>query len=197
MADAPRSSLARTLGFLALVFAVAFGGVYAGMKFREWRSPQHATGPSQPPEPLIAAGDEFPDVALVAESGEPAGSRELLTRTGGVVLFVEPGCPACGEAVAVWQSMLDAGRLDGLPVIGVSGSSPGALAQYRADKGLTFPVYSDPERVFLRDYEVTAVPFTVIVDATGAVRRAGYEPPTDLDPDEVLRLARGDGAKTG
>jgi len=180
-----RSKLLRGAGFVALVLAVAAAGLWTGLQVRRWRAPEP---PSVPP-PSFAAGDPFPSVALLAEDGAAADSRDLLAGRGGVVLFLDPDCPACTDAVGVWQALLDSGELTGVPVIGISSEPPEALTAYRERLGIGFPLYSDPDALFAREHGVTTVPTTVVLDPRGTVRLAGYIPPQDLDPAEIAELA--------
>jgi len=182
-----RSALLRGAGFAAALVAVAAAGLWTGAQVRRWRSPP----PPAPPPPAFAAGDRFPAVPLIAEDGAAAASDDLLAGRGGVVLFIDPDCPACTDALGVWQSLLESSALAGLPVVGISSAPPEALAAYRARLGLGFPLYSDPGALFAREHGVTMVPTTVVVDAGGTVRLAGYLPVDNIDPEEIVELAGG------
>jgi peroxiredoxin Q/BCP len=183
-----RSKLLRGAGFVALMLAVAAAGLWTGAQVRRWRAPEP---PPPMPAPAFAAGDPFPSVALIAEDGTAAASDDLFAGHGGVVLFLDPDCPACTEAVGAWQALLDAGEPAGVPVAGISNEPPEALTAYRERLGIGFPLYSDPAAVFAREHGVTTVPTTVVLDPEGTVRLAGYLPPEDLDPAEIAELAGG------
>lgn len=185
-----RSALLRGAGFAVVLIAVGAAGLWTGRMVQRARQPERPPA-SELPAPAFAAGDRFPAVPLVAPDGAEVASDQLLAGRGGVVLFLDPDCPACTEAVAVWQSWLDAGALEGVPVVGISGDTPEAVAAYREQYGLGFPIYADPGGIFAVEHGVTVVPTTVMLDASGKVRFAGYQPLEDLDPEEVVNRVRG------
>ncbi len=185
-----RSTLLRGAGFAAALIAVGAAGLWTGRAVQRARQPDPPPAPA-PPVPAFAAGDPFPAVPLVAADGSTVSSDALLGGRGGVVLFLDPDCPACGEAVAVWQSWLDAGALDGLPVVGVSGDTPESVAAYRSAHGLDFPIHTDPGRVFATEHGVTMVPTTVLIDPAGTVRFAGFQPLAGVEPEEIVERIAG------
>lgn len=170
-----RRSAGRILGVVALIAVAAAVGLWAGLQVRDWRAMRAARALAVPEDLVLTPGTEFPEVTLIDSAGSRAGSRSLLAGRGGVVLFLSPGCPACAEASARWQRMLARGDLDGVEVIGVISRPPEAIDPYRRELGAGFPMWSDPDRVFVHDYSVTAVPLVVVVDRTGAVRWAGFD----------------------
>lgn len=182
-----RTALLRGAAFLVLLLAVAAAGLWTGVQVRRWRTPP----PPAPPAPAFAAGDRFPSVPLTAEDGAAVASDDLFAGRGGVVLFLDSDCPACTQAVGVWQSLLESSALGGVPVVGISSEPPAALAAYRDRLGLGFPLYTDGGAVFAREHGVTAVPTTVVLDAGGTVRFAGFLPTERLDPEEIVELAGG------
>lgn len=184
-----RSALLRGAGFVVLLAGVAVLGLWAGGQLRRSFAPPPAA--PAPPAPAFGAGDPFPSVPLIAEDGAAVASDDLLAGRGGVVLFLDSECPACTQAVGVWQSLLEAGELGGLPVVGIGREAPDVLTAYRERLGLGFPCYSDPGAVFSTEHGVTAVPTTVVVDAQGTVRFAGFLPTQALDPEEIVELAGG------
>jgi peroxiredoxin len=170
-----RSPAVRILGVAGLIVVAAAVGLWAGLQVRDWRTMRAARAMAVPEDLVLAPGTEFPEVTLVDSAGSRVGSRSLLAGHGGVVLFLAPGCPACGEASARWQQMLDRGALGGVEVIAVISRPPEAIDPYRSELGAGFPMWSDPGQVFVHDYGVTAVPLVVVVDRTGAVRWAGFD----------------------
>jgi peroxiredoxin len=187
-----RSTLLRGAGFVALVALAVAAGLWTGRAVQRARQPDPPPAPAPPaPAPAFAAGDPFPAVPLLAADGAEVSSDALVGERGGVVLFLDPDCPACGEAVAVWQTWLEAGALDGIPVIGVSGDTPESIATYRDGHGLDFPIYTDPGGIFATEHGVTMVPTTVLIDAAGTVRFAGYQPLGVVEPEEIVEKLAG------
>lgn len=179
-----KQRLIKGAAFLLLVFVAAFAGVFAGMKFREARAPQ----PSPPPVPeRLQVGNEFPDVPLVSTAGEAAAGADLLD-DGGVVMFLRLDCQPCGRMVSRWQELAEAGELEGVTTIGITGDEPALVEPYRQEKGLGFPIYVDPDRRFVADWGVRAVPLVVVVGPEGEITRT-FSNPADIDPDEIRREA--------
>jgi len=179
-----KQTLARTAGFLLLVFVAAFGGVWAGMKFRQSQAPPAA--PPEVPQSKIVAGIDFPGERVIApEDGSEHDTAELVAG-GAVVLFLRSDCPACGEMTKRWKELAAAGDLAGVPAFGVSIEPPEQIVAYRRDKGLPFPVYQDAERRFVQQWEVNAVPLVVVVAPGGEVQQSFYFAHL-LDGDEIRR----------
>lgn len=177
-----KSSIAKGAGFLLLVFAAAAGGVFAGMYVREARQPEVRV---RMPETKIHVGEAFPDVGLVSTAGEPAASSELVGG-GGVVMFLRLDCKPCGDMVAHWQELQDEGELAGVTTVGITSDDRSLVEPYRRDHGLSFPIYLDPERTFIRDWEVRGTPYVVVVGPDGAVRQT-FMAPQQIDVDEIRR----------
>lgn len=174
-----KKSLARGVGFLLLVFIAAFGGVYAGMKFREARAP---AAPSVP-ESKIQAGMEFPSEQVEEPQGAAHSTAELVS-DGAVVMFLKLDCQPCGNMVARWQELAAAGDLDGVPTVGITMDAADAIPAYREEKGLDFPIYRDPERRFISEWGVSAVPLVVVVGPGGEVVET-FASPQQLDPGKI------------
>lgn len=174
-----KQSLARGAGFLLLVFVAAFGGVYAGMKFREARAPEA----SPVPQSRIETGMQFPSEPV----NDPAGlsfSTDELVEGGAVVMFLKLDCEPCGDMVTRWQELRDAGELDAVETVGITADAPDAIVDYRQEKGLDFNIYHDPGQRFIREWEVNAVPLVLVVEPGGEV--VGSVPgPSSIEPEEI------------
>lgn len=177
-----RQSLLRGAGFLALVFIAAFAGVFAGMKFREARAPVPA---GEVPQSKILQGTAFPGEEVVAPEGAALSTAELVS-DGAVVMFLRLDCQPCGRMVERWQELTEAGDLAGVPTVGITISDPAEIGPYRQEKGLTFPIYHDPERVFVRDWAVNSVPLVVVVEPGGQVAQT-FMAPQQIDVTEIRR----------
>lgn len=176
-----KQSLIKGAGFLLLVFIAAFGGVYAGMKFREARAP----APPPAPESELKAGTSFPGTPVATPAGETADTANLVEE-GGVVLFLRLDCEPCGNMVARWQELVEEGDLAGVTAVGITADDPSLVEPYREEKGLGFPIYIDPDGVFIREWKVQAVPLVVVVEPGGEIART-FSLPGDIDPDRLRR----------
>lgn len=177
-----KQTLLRGAGFLVLVFIAAFGGVFAGMKFREARAPE---GTAAVPQSRIQEGVEFPAEEVTEPDGAVHDTGELVAG-GAVVMFLRLDCQPCGTLVARWQELTDAGDLAGVPTVGITISDPAEIAPYRAEKGLSFPIYHDPQSTFVRQWEVNSVPLVVVVEPGGEVAGT-FMAPQQIDPAEIRR----------
>lgn len=177
-----KQSLLRGAGFLVLVFIAAFAGVFAGMKFREARAP---AVPGEVPQSKIRQGTAFPGEEVVAPEGAALSTAELVS-DGAVVMFLRLDCQPCGRMVERWQELTEAGDLAGVPTVGITISNPSEIGPYRQEKGLTFPIYHDPERIFVRDWAVSSVPLVVVVEPGGQVAQT-FMAPQQIDVPRIRR----------
>jgi peroxiredoxin len=163
---------------LALVVVAALAGVWTGQALRDRRATRAAHGEI---DSDLVAGVPFPAVTVVAPDGAPRSTAEL-TAGGALVLFLRSDCSACGLTVDRWRREIAAGELRGVPVLGITTEPPEVITTYRQAEAIPFPVYSDPERVFLKRHGVAAVPFVVAVAPGGQIRDRllGYREDTDL-----------------
>jgi len=176
-----KQALIKGGGFLLLVFVAAFGGVYAGMRFRQAQAP--STAEVRIPDSKLTVGQAFPDVGLRSPQGQAASSAALVDG-GGVVMFLSLDCQPCAQMVARWSELEAAGELAGVTTVGITSGDPSRVEPYREEKGLRFPIYLDPERTFIRDWEVQAVPYVVVVGPDGAVRER-FSSPADIDVEQI------------
>ena len=176
-----KQALIKGGGFLLLVFVAAFGGVYAGMRFRQAQAP--STAEVRVPDSKLAVGEAFPDVELESPQGEAASSAALVGG-GGVVMFLRLDCQPCAQMVARWSELQAAGELAGVNTVGITSGQAELVEPYREEKGLRFPIYLDPEGTFIRDWKVQAVPYVVVVGPDGAVRER-FSSPADIDVDQI------------
>jgi peroxiredoxin len=174
-----KKSLARGAGFLLLVFVAAFGGVFAGMKFRQSQAPP---APAVP-ESKIQAGMEFPGEQVEEPQGAPHSTTELVS-DGAVVMFLKLDCQPCGNMVARWQELVASGELDGVPTLGITMDEAERIPAYQEQKGLKFPIYRDPTRRFVEEWAVSAVPLVVVVGPGGEVVDT-FASPQQIDPSKI------------
>lgn len=184
-----RGDVLRGAGFLALVFVVAFAGMWAGQELRSRRAP---TGPGAGPggeiDSDLVTGAPFPAVRVVEPDGTARDTAEL-TAGGAVVLFLRADCPACGLTVDRWREAVATGALAGVPVVGITTDPAETIPAFRQAKGVPFPVYGDPDGTFAREHGVTVVPFVVAVAPGGEIRERQVGHRDDADLQRLARLA--------
>ena len=133
----------------------------------------------------LAPGDLAPDFTLPTDEG----SFTLADHRGKhVIVYFYPaaGTSGCTMQACDFRDNLASLQAAGYVVVGVSPDKPAALAKFRADEQLTFPLASDPGRKVLNAYgafgeknlygkTVTGVlRSTIVVDPDGKVELAQY-----------------------
>jgi peroxiredoxin len=186
---ASRGWIAR-LALVALLIAVAAAGLALGIRFRDRVNPPLShDGAVMPPAPL-AVGTAFPTVTLKDQRGREIRTDSLLAGRGGVVMFLEIGCPPCSVMVARWQRALDEAPSQAPPVFGVSSSSLESIVGYGQRTGIRFQIFQDPDQIFERVHKVESFPFLVVVDRSLQVREHTFDSNHPIDLERFDRLLR-------
>ncbi len=121
------------------------------------------------PNLKMPVDSRFPSVALQNEYEQFLKTDDLLGPHGTVVLFMELGCPPCEKMLGKWQRLIDDGVIDSTQVIGITYNTADYLDVFPERYGLTFPIYSDTARAFMRTFGVDAFPLTVVVRPNGTI----------------------------
>ncbi|HWO56271.1 MAG TPA: redoxin domain-containing protein, partial [bacterium] len=172
------------------VVAAAGSGLYLGLGMREKFQTPTPVYESYTPNPLMAEGEEFPDVPVMRADSSVRPTSDLLAG-GGVVIFMELGCPPCSVMALQWNEALR-GWSDPPPVFGIAAASLERIAAYRDKLGLAFPVYSDTGDVYATAYQVVDYPMRLVIDADRIIRARSYDARAPIDTAQVSALVRGD-----
>ena len=104
------------------------------------------------------------------------GKRLASSAFSGKVLFINfwaTWCPPCREELpsieAVYREMSLDDKFAMITIL--YRDNPSSAIEYMKENGYTFPVYSDPGDGSSRNFGVTGVPETYIVDKKGVLRR--------------------------
>ena len=178
-------------GILLLASIVAAGaGLFFGLGVRERFQPAEVRYEQSTPSALLGVGEEFPGMPLMAEDSSIQTTSVLLVN-GGVVIFMELGCPPCSvmstnwsEAIATWGNPP--------PVIGIASASLESIRRYREHLALRFPVYCDTGMALETAYQVVDFPLRLIIDTAGIIRSTTYDSQEPIDSATVTALLRGD-----
>jgi thiol-disulfide isomerase/thioredoxin len=103
----------------------------------------------------------WPDVALVATAdGSEVSSADAVGDGLTVVSLWATWCGPCKKELPMLEELAS----EGVSVVGVNiGDSPGAVADFLVEFGITFPNYIDTDGALMSDLDVPTVPATMIV----------------------------------
>ncbi len=138
------------------------------------------------PPARLALGDPAPEFTLPDADGRALALTSLRGRK--VVLYVYPqaATPGCTTQACDFRDSLQSLQAAGYEVLGLSPDHPAALAAFRDEQRLTFPLLSDPSTQVLASYGaygekslygktvVGVIRSTFVLDEEGTVRRAAY-----------------------
>lgn len=131
----------------------------------------------------ISAGADkrAPDFTLPNIDGEDVTLSELLEDGPVIVDFWATWCKPCIKAFPDLQEIFDSYENCGLRVVAISIDGPKSMSRVGSlikSKGNTFEVLLDPNQKVARQFHVTSVPRTVLVDTDGNIAYAvtGYRP---------------------
>jgi DsbE subfamily thiol:disulfide oxidoreductase len=138
----------------------------------------------------IGKGSEAPGFEVRdAASGKELSSSDLKNK----IIFVNfwaSWCQPCKEEMpsieALYREMM--GKEDFVMITILYKDSPGNAIGYMKSNGYTFPVYVDPDGSSARNYGVTGVPETYIVDKKGVLVRRVIGGADWNSPDEKSQI---------
>ena len=107
-----------------------------------------------------------------AIDGDPLDLGELLARGPVVLDFWATWCQPCTQALPELERMAQRWQTQGVTVVAVSIDGPRNQSRVRpfaAKLGLTFPILFDADGALQRNYQVTAVPTTVVIAPDGRI----------------------------
>lgn len=134
----------------------------------------------------LAAGDVAPDFTLPDADGKDVSLASYRGRRVVVYFYPRASTPGCTKQACDFRDSLAQLNDAGIDVLGVSPDKPAALAKFRANEGLTFPLLSDPDRAVLTAYGVYGekmmygkvttgvIRSTFVVGADGTLEKALY-----------------------
>jgi peroxiredoxin len=129
----------------------------------------------------------FPAVTVLTLDGKETNTRELLRAKDSLVIFIEIGCGACEDVMAVWKELADTVP-PGFNVFAVAQDEPGYVADYAKQTGFPFPLYCDEAGVFDSRYHVGVFPTMVGVPDDGRIAYIGKPVTTEFTPVEAWKM---------
>lgn len=99
----------------------------------------------------LALGDMLPDFTLSDTTGRPRSSHEFLDRGPLVLAFFRGGwCPYCSLTMVALEEARAAIETLGAQVVGIMPEPAGHIAALAAQRGVAYPVLSDPANGYAR-----------------------------------------------
>lgn len=104
------------------------------------------------------------------------GNAAALSDFAGQVVLVNnwaTWCPPCKAEMPALQAYYEAHRSQGFTILAIeAGDTPQAVAQFKQEYGLTFPVWPDPEQKALVVFRNFSLPNSYVIDRQGQIRLA-------------------------
>ena len=142
---------------------------------------------TEPAAPVrLAPGDRAPSFALPDADGRTVALADFAGRRVVVYAYPAASTPGCTTQACDFEAGLSDFEGAGLAVVGISPDPPAALARFRDEQHLSFPLLSDPAREVLTAYGaygqkqlygktvVGVIRSTFVLDEHGVVLRASY-----------------------
>lgn len=180
--------------FILVAIIAAGAGLYFGLGMRERLRPVEVMQETFQPNALLGIDEEFPDVPVMAADSTMTTTSQLLA-AGGIVIFVEPGCPPCSIMSRNWSEAL-VSWVEPPTLFGISSAPLDRIQQYREKIGIAFPIVCDTGKTFETAFQVVDYPFRLIIDTGLIIRAAAYDSHEIIDTAQVRALVRGDSAAT-
>jgi peroxiredoxin len=142
----------------------------------------------------LKRGQRAPAFTAETVQGQPRTLGDYAGRAV-ALLFISPQCQPCREGLPRYQALAPAAWRNGVDLVLVSIGSPTDTRALANEFKLNTPVLVAPpeSNPFMQDYQVSATPSYVLIDAQGKVQSAGH-PSFDAGPWKDLVAAWEEGA---
>jgi peroxiredoxin len=122
--------------------------------------------------PSGGVGAPAPSYRAATMAGDTSSLESLRGRT--VLLNVwATWCHPCREELPVLQQLHETHASRGLVIVGVSidaSGSHGAIAEFAANYGVTYPLWHDPDNTVSAVFQGIGVPLSVLIGPDGIIR---------------------------
>ncbi|MGB2957624.1 MAG: TlpA disulfide reductase family protein [Bacteroidota bacterium] len=130
-------------------------------------------------------------VTVSTLEGETLDLGSLARRGPTMVTFWALWCSPCKQELRALQSLYENYEEQGFSLVAINQDSPKSVSKVRsyvASQRYTFPVILDPNGQLLQRFNGQAIPFSVMLDSTGAVLHTmvGYLPGDEAEIEEKL-----------
>ena len=103
-------------------------------------------------ENRLNAGDTAPAFALADDAGNTVSLADYAGQRVLVYFYPRANTPGCTKEACDFRDSLEQLNDLNIAVVGISRDKPEALAKFRADHELNFPLLSDPDKSVMTSY---------------------------------------------
>ena len=100
----------------------------------------------------LTEGDEAPGFALTSDKGETIDLKDYRGKKVLVYFYPRANTPGCTKEACDFRDNLAQLNDQNIDVVGISPDKPEALAKFRDEYELTFPLLSDPDKAVMTAY---------------------------------------------
>ncbi|MCU0612361.1 MAG: TlpA family protein disulfide reductase [Candidatus Eisenbacteria bacterium] len=131
--------------------------------------------------PGVVRADDAPAFCLPDLSREKICLDELIEKGPVVLDFWATWCAPCVRALPHLQALSEEFADRGVTVVGICADTPktvSQLPQFVRGRKLTFTILLDTDNAVMRKYKIANLPYTCIIDTSGALvySHLGYKP---------------------
>lgn len=101
---------------------------------------------------MLNVGDPAPDFTLTSDEGKEVSLSDFRGQRVIVFFYPKAATPGCTKQACGFRDNLPRIETANAAVIGISPDKPEALAKWKEDEGLTYPLLADPEHEVIEKY---------------------------------------------
>jgi peroxiredoxin Q/BCP len=132
----------------------------------------------------LTAGSIAPDFTLDDSTGHPVSLADYRGQKVVVYFYPAAGTPGCTKEACDFRDNINSLKSAGYQVLGISKDAPAALAKFRDEQGLNFPLLSDVDLAVHKAYAAYGEKSLYGKTVTGVLRSTFV-----LDENGVITLA--------
>ncbi len=160
----------------------AFALVLAALALSMTFAPAASAKPAKP-QTGIMKGQAAPDFSLNDMSGKKVSLSSLKNKVI-CLQFWATWCPYCIREMPRFKELHAKYSKKGLKIIGINIGANDPLVRvkaYQIKSQLPWPVLYDAAQKVSRQFMVTGIPVSIIIDRKGIIQHRGYQLPNNID----------------
>jgi peroxiredoxin Q/BCP len=103
---------------------------------------------------MLNVGDKAPDFTLNSDEGKPVSLSDFKGKQVVLYFYPKANTPGCTIEACDFRDLRPKFQKAGVVILGVSADPEKALAKFKANKKLNFPLLSDPDHKMIESYGV-------------------------------------------